>query len=241
MSAPWFKFYQNDWLASQSEMTSDEQLVFLTAIVMMYANDGPIVEDAERIALRVRRPIRKVEQALRRLRELEKLKLVAENRLTNKKVEEVIRHRQAAAETASAKGKAAAAAKWSKQSKNQDLTNARGIAEAPPSSATTMQNQNQREKEKENLSLETAYKESLSFQEPGKTPFPADFELTPNRRLEAMRLGVPTSEIAGAFEHFMDFHKRDAIHRADWDAAWRYWCKRRAQLPKKKETDPRLY
>lgn len=67
MADPWFKFFQNDWLVTQGELSSDEQLVFLTVLVLIYDNDKPIVTDAEAVSRRCKLSVKRVEAALVRL------------------------------------------------------------------------------------------------------------------------------------------------------------------------------
>lgn len=235
MADPWFKFFQNDWLVTQGELSSDEQLVFLTVLVLIYDNDKPIVTDAEAVSRRCKLSVKRVEAALVRLFSIAKLKRNSEGRITNTFAEILINERQEAAKKRSEAGKARANRRWGKTLQHKAQGDAVCSSGASEDHAAVLQNQkekeNQKEKDKKNLYLEAAYTESVDWDEEGKSHLPADVTLTQDHITQALRLGLSLSETKEAFQHFVDFHKRDGIMRADWNAAWRYWCQRRKQLP----------
>ncbi len=67
------------------------------------------------------------------------------------------------------------------------------------------------------------------------SPWPADFYLTEEREMEFERAGLKIATMPETFAAFRD-HARDANRRsADWDAAWRNWCRRAAERQKAAE------
>lgn len=241
---PWFKFYQNDWLATQGELNGDEQLVFQTVLILIYANDKAIHTDAEQIARRCRISRKRAALALERLIDIGKLKKAEEGRITNSLAEKVMAERQKRAQLKSDVGRARAEKRWGKAKQNQVVSHAEGIDDALLTDTPSMEEQNKKEKQKENenenVYLETAYKENFEGLEEVKTSLPADFSLTEDRVAEAMRIGHSRTEANDAFEQFIDFHKRDDVPRADWEAAWRYWCRVRKRLPRHQQRSSSL-
>lgn len=65
--------------------------------------------------------------------------------------------------------------------------------------------------------------------------WPEDFYLTEEREMEAERAGLKIATIPETFAAFRD-HAHDTGRRsADWDAAWRNWCRKAAERQKAAE------
>lgn len=66
-------------------------------------------------------------------------------------------------------------------------------------------------------------KEREAKASPKKT-LPADFSLTESRTAYAQEQGV--ENVAREFANFTDHHRAKGTKHADWDAAWKLWCRR---------------
>lgn len=62
-----------------------------------------------------------------------------------------------------------------------------------------------------------------------RSRLPADFELTPEREA-SLRAQVPEADPDSEFAKFRDHHSAKGSVMADWDAAWRTWCRNAAEF-----------
>lgn len=77
--------------------------------------------------------------------------------------------------------------------------------------------------ESSDLSLPRAREAKLSRKAKPKTPWPDDFALTSERRAYAEKQAVQNPD--REWDKFRDRCLRDGARYADWDAAWRNWCR----------------
>lgn len=216
MSILHFPLFINDWGKGVALLSDAERGVYITLLVEMYSNAGPIVRDDQRLA---RLCGCKTTNAFRKtLNYLIDQGHIIENDgyLSNKKVEETI---EILIEKSS-KAKAAAEAKWSKKG---NKINKGGDANAYANAdANAYANQSQREKELDKSSSKKGSR------------LPDDW-LAPKEFVDwpVQNLGWTENRAQGELAKFKDYwvsKTGQGATKLDWLATWRNWC-RNAKTP----------
>ena len=126
MSDPWVKFYPSDWLAGTSGLTAAERGVYVTIVMLIYENEGPITVDEGRLARRCGTTKAAFKKLFQGLCDEEKLTFEG-GKISNKRAEKELCNRA----IRSQKAKSSADQRWNgqrgKSEQNQDPDNANAL------------------------------------------------------------------------------------------------------------------
>jgi uncharacterized protein YdaU (DUF1376 family) len=115
-SAPWFKFYPADFLASTTVLTPHQRGVYITLLCLLYDSDGEIKMSRATLAHYCRTDTRSLNKTIKLLVELDKLQIDDRGIIRNKTVNSqiILREKTRAGRSSAAKSR------WKKSTKSTE-------------------------------------------------------------------------------------------------------------------------
>jgi hypothetical protein len=71
-----------------------------------------------------------------------------------------------------------------------------------------------------------------------KRSIPEDLLCSERNISDAKRIGIPEKIIVSEWGKFHDWHLGKGTLHSNWDASWRYWCRRSLEIAKEKSQPP---
>lgn len=203
--SPFFQFYPSDWLAGTRGLTAAETGVYITLVAMMYEAEGPIPNDAKRLARLCGSTPAALKKSIHGLIEAGKI-TEDERGFFNRRVEIEIEKRAEKRAAASA----SANARWKKAEQKQQPKNANA------SKTQCERNANQKpEPEKRKTEAKASAKK--------RSQLPDDWRLPREWGEWALAKGMDELSVRREAEQFANHHQSRATLMADWRKAWQTW------------------
>lgn len=208
--SPFFQFYPSDWLAGTRGLTAAETGVYITLVAMMYENEGPVPDDAKRLARLCGSTPAAFKKAIDGLVSTGKI-TVDERGFFNRRVEIEIEKRSEKRASASA----SANARWKKTQQNQYKDDA-NASETQCERNANQKPDTREEKEEANASSKKR-----------GSRLPADWHLPKAWGEWAVSSGgMAEDEVRREADRFRDYWLGVPGQRGvklDWLATWRNW------------------
>lgn len=210
--SPFFQFYASDWLAGTRGLTATETGVYITLVAMMYEVEGPIANDAKRLARLCGSTPAAFKKSVDALVEAGKLTLGSEgffNRRVQIEIEKRTEKRAAASQSAKVR--------WDKSKQNQSSENANA------SNPQCVRNANQ------NPEPEKKKEEPNGSSKKRGVRLTAEWVLPRAWGEWAMAEGLSEVCVRREGERFRDYWISESGPKAaklDWQATWRNWVRK---------------
>jgi uncharacterized protein YdaU (DUF1376 family) len=137
---PWVRFFPSDWLAGTRGLSPNATALYITAISLMYEEDGPISADVDWLSRYCSMGKKQTAEALATLVNDKKLLITADGKYTNVRAESEIDYRNKASETQSLRSR-------KKHSKTNGAAEPGEIPGAPADVPTRVRVRDQSQKE----------------------------------------------------------------------------------------------
>ena len=210
--SPFFQFYPSDWLAGTRGLTAAETGVYITLVAMMYEAEGPIPNDAKRLARLCGSTPAALKKAIDGLIDAGKI-TQDERGFFNRRVEIEIEKRAEKRAAASA----SANARWKKTEQKQPSENANASI---PQCGRNANQKPEPEKKKEEPNGSSKKRGSR---------LPPEWRLPKDWGRWAMSEGLSEDDTRTEGEKFRDYWSslpgRQAV-KLDWQATWRNWVRK---------------
>ncbi|AZV00258.1 YdaU family protein [Paracoccus kondratievae] len=207
--SPFFQFYPSDWLAGTRGLSAAETGVYITLVAMMYEAEGPIPNDAKRLARLCGSTPAAFKKAVDGLIETGKLTL-DDRGFSNSRVEIEIKKRTEKRAAASK----SANARWNKSQQNQQAENANA------SNSQCERNANQKPESREEK------EEPIGSSKKRATRLPEDWTLPKPWGDWALSQGMPEFNVRREADRFRNYWVgkagKDAA-KLNWEATWKNW------------------